>query len=65
MRRPYLAMTAHWMKMNGNGHLSLESSLIAFHRLFGRHDGQNLANVVLAMMDRVGITANVSLFRAF
>lgn len=53
-------MTAHWIKKNTNGRLSLESALIAFHRLLGRHDGQNLAIVVLAMMDRVGITANVS-----
>ncbi|KAF8833974.1 hypothetical protein BDN67DRAFT_985665, partial [Paxillus ammoniavirescens] len=56
---PYIAITAHWMKKDGNGHLSLESALIAFHHALGCHDGPNLANIVIHLLDRVGITKNV------
>ncbi|KIM50515.1 hypothetical protein SCLCIDRAFT_84406, partial [Scleroderma citrinum Foug A] len=27
----YLGLTAHWVKSDGNQHLTLESALIAFH----------------------------------
>ncbi|KAF9222732.1 hypothetical protein BS17DRAFT_662454, partial [Gyrodon lividus] len=30
---PYLGITAHWIKKDGNGCLTLESALLAFHRL--------------------------------
>ncbi|KIK22933.1 hypothetical protein PISMIDRAFT_101522, partial [Pisolithus microcarpus 441] len=56
----YLGLTTHWIKKNRNGHLSLESALIASHCILGCHDGQNLANIILHLLDHVGITMNVS-----
>ena len=57
-RRPYLAITAHWI--GGPNSLELEVALIAFHRLRGRHDGKSLARTVLQLLDRAGITVKVS-----
>ncbi|KIK22997.1 hypothetical protein PISMIDRAFT_101425, partial [Pisolithus microcarpus 441] len=57
---PYLGLTMHWIKKNGSGHLSLESALITFHHILGCHNGQNLANIILRLLDCVGITTNVS-----
>jgi hypothetical protein len=36
-RRPFLAMTAHWVaKVEETSVLQLKSALIAFHHLYGR-----------------------------
>jgi hypothetical protein len=60
-RRPYLAITAHWIgKVHGTDSLELKVALIAFHRLRGRHDGKSLARTVLQLLDRAGITVKVS-----
>jgi hypothetical protein len=56
-RRSYLAMTAHWITRTSP--LQLRTALIAFHRHHGRHDGKTLANVVLQLLDRAGITLKV------
>jgi hypothetical protein len=59
--RPYLAMTAHWIAtIDGSSALELKAALIAFHRLRGRHDGESLAQTVLQLLDRAGITVKVS-----
>jgi hypothetical protein len=59
--RSYLCLTAHWIARNKRtGKLELKSALIAFHNVTGRHDGVNLANIVIALLDRIGVTANVS-----
>ncbi|KIK18126.1 hypothetical protein PISMIDRAFT_110060, partial [Pisolithus microcarpus 441] len=59
-RRPYLGVTAHWIKKLTSGHLALETALIAFHRILGLHDGQNLAKVILQLLDHVSIMMKVS-----
>lgn len=59
-RRSYLAITAHWIAMTlGTTALELKAALIAFHRLRGDHDGESLAEVVLQLLDRAGITLKV------
>ena len=56
---PYMAVTAHWMA-DKSGHLELQSALIAFHRVWGRHTAKNLANIMLRVLDRAGVTTDVS-----
>jgi hypothetical protein len=51
-------MTAHWIARDGNG-LQLKSSLIAFQRIWGKHTGKNLADIVLYLLDRAGATSKV------
>ena len=61
-RRPFLAMTAHWVaKAEGTSTLQLKSRLIAFHCIHGRHDGERLAEAVLGLLDRAEITLKVRL----
>lgn len=55
----FLAMTAHWIARDNNT-LELKSSLIAFHRIWGKHTGKNLAAIVLSLLDRAGATSKVS-----
>jgi hypothetical protein len=54
----FLAMTAHWIARDNNT-LKLKSSLIAFHRIWGKHTGKNLAAIVLSLLDRAGATSKV------
>lgn len=62
-RRAHLALTAHWIAMiTGTSALQLEAAMIAFHRLRGDHDGESLAEIVLQLLDRAGITVKVFFF---
>jgi hypothetical protein len=54
--QPFYAMTAHWISSN----LKLATRLIAFHRFWGHHTAQNLAEVTIKLLDRVQSTAKVS-----
>jgi hypothetical protein len=56
-RQSYLAITAHWIL--GTTALELKAALIAFHRLCGNNNGKSLAEVVLQLLDRAGITGQV------
>lgn len=59
-RRSYLAITAHWIAIiPGTTALDLKAALIAFQQLRGDHDGESLAEVVLQLLDRAGITLKV------
>lgn len=62
--RSYLAMTAHWVARHENG-LQIKSSLIAFHRVRGKHTGKDLAKIVFDMLERVGATSKVFLNSKF
>ncbi|KAF8867750.1 hypothetical protein BD779DRAFT_1463781 [Infundibulicybe gibba] len=57
------AVTAHWMA-RGNSGLSLQTSLLAFHRIYGSHDGENLAKIALKLLDTTGITVKVNIVHA-
>ncbi|KIK78123.1 hypothetical protein PAXRUDRAFT_164839, partial [Paxillus rubicundulus Ve08.2h10] len=54
-----LGITAHWIKQNETGHLSLEASLIAFHHLVGQHGEKGLEKVALDMLDCTSATLKV------
>jgi hypothetical protein len=59
--RPFLALTAHWLgRAEPGSPLILKTALFAFHNVTGKHDGKNLANISVRLMDRAGMTANVS-----
>jgi hypothetical protein len=62
---PYMAVTAHWIAIDMAGHLSLKCALIAFHKVWGKHNASNLATVMLNVMDRAGTTTKVSSFYSF
>ena len=56
----YLAITAHWIrKVKGTLALQLEMAIIAFHQVCGDHTGESLANIVLGLFDRAGVTLKV------
>jgi len=59
--QPYLCITAHWIAKDATtGSLILKAALLAFHRLYGTHDGKSMAEAVIGLLDRADITANVS-----
>ena len=59
-RRSYLAITAHWIAIiPGSTSLELKAALFAFQQLCGNHNGKSLAEVVLQLLDRAGITVKV------
>jgi hypothetical protein len=41
MRKGFLRVTMHWISVE-NGHWTLESAVIGFQSILGRHDGENL-----------------------
>ncbi|KAF8235363.1 hypothetical protein L208DRAFT_1037491, partial [Tricholoma matsutake] len=55
----FLCITVHWVaysQPDNQGALILKASLLAFHALHGRHTGKAIANIVYALLQRVGIT---------
>jgi hypothetical protein len=63
---PFLAVTAHWIKAEmvdmptgPQLRLSLQSDLIGFLHLPGRHTGYHLATAFLYILDRVKLTDRV------
>jgi hypothetical protein len=60
-RRPFMCITGHWIARDKTTRsLTLKVALIAFHRLIGSHDGKTMAETVLRLLDRAGITTKVS-----
>jgi hypothetical protein len=61
--RPFLAMTAHWIaQVEGTSALQLETALIVFHRLHGRHNGKTLAETIVKLLNQAQITVKVSYY---
>ena len=56
----YLAVTAHYM-IESHGRIVQMTNLIAFHPLKGKHSAKGLAEALIAVSDRAGLTANVCL----
>jgi hypothetical protein len=51
---------AHWLGYDAPGSpLDLKTAIFAFHNIMGKHDGKNLADISVHLMDHVGMTANV------
>lgn len=62
-QQSFFAITAHWAyRDEADDSIKIKARLIAFHRIFGRHTGENLAQLCIDLLDRAGTTANVSLF---
>jgi hypothetical protein len=57
--QPYFAITAHWAYCDTDGSMKIQAHLIAFHRIFGRHTGEKMAQLCINLLDRAGITSNV------
>ncbi|TFY53602.1 hypothetical protein EVJ58_g9366 [Rhodofomes roseus] len=57
-RRSYMAVTAHWITSD----IVMQSAVIGFARVYGRHQGTNLATVLTRVIDRVGIMKKVGKF---
>jgi hypothetical protein len=56
-----MALTAHWIaRANNSSILVLNAALIAFHHIPGSHTGELLADVILHLLDRAGVTNKVS-----
>jgi hypothetical protein len=55
-----MALTAHWIAKVDEMALESKAALVAFHQIEGSHNGKNLANIVLALLDRAGITVKVN-----
>lgn len=59
----YFAVTAHWAyRDETDGSIKIKARLIAFHKIFGRHTGERLAQLTIDLLDRAGTTANVRFF---
>jgi hypothetical protein len=64
-----MAVTAHWIKecpatssADTTTGLQLQSELIGFERIPGRHDGEHISAAFEYIINRVGITSKVSRF---
>ncbi|KIK41147.1 hypothetical protein CY34DRAFT_85941, partial [Suillus luteus UH-Slu-Lm8-n1] len=58
---PFMAVTAHWIaRADHSSVLVLNTALIAFHHVPGSHTGELLAEVILHLLDRAGVTKKVS-----
>ena len=54
---------AYWAyRDETDGSIKIKARLIAFHRIFGRHTTEKLAQLCIDLLDRAGTTANVSIF---
>ena len=62
-QQSFFAITAHWAyRDDGDDSIKIKARLIAFHKIFGRHTREKLAQLCIDLLDRAGTTANVCLF---
>lgn len=57
-RTSYLCITVHYLAYEDpikKENLSLRSSILAFHPMYGKHTGQNIAETVTRLLVRAGI----------
>jgi hypothetical protein len=62
-RKPYMAVTAHWMEcqsLQQQQRINLRIDLLGFVNVSGAHSGDNLATVLLFVIDRFQIADKVS-----
>jgi hypothetical protein len=57
-RQSFICITVHWLtyEQPDKHGLTLKSSLLAFHPLYGPHSGRRIAEVVYALLERAGVT---------
>jgi hypothetical protein len=48
----WLCITSHWIAKDATtASLQLKCALIAFHRICGSHDGKNMAEITIQLLD--------------
>lgn len=59
--RPFLAITAHYISAldSKEQKIQLNSRLLAFHHLPGKHAGENMAKAVYEILKQAGILTKV------
>jgi hypothetical protein len=60
-RDPYLGVTIHWVhsKPESPSEWSLRTLLLTFHKVKGNHSGDNLAKLVMEILNKAGLTSKV------
>jgi hypothetical protein len=58
----YFAITAHWAYRDTDGSIKIQAHLIVFHRIFGCHTGEKMAQLCIDLLDRARTTSNVRFF---
>jgi hypothetical protein len=53
---------AHWAYRDTDGSIKIQACLIAFHRIFGHHTGEKMAQLCIDLLDRARTTSNVRFF---
>lgn len=65
---PFMAVTAHWIEgitetaQGSTLHLKLQTDLVGFQRVPGRHSGEHLAHTFLHITDCLKITLKVKIY---
>jgi hypothetical protein len=52
-QKSYMAVTAHYCALDARNHLAVESRLVAFRHVEGAHDGENLSNVFIRILEEI------------
>jgi hypothetical protein len=60
-----MAVTAHFCAFNVQKHLVVESHLIAFRHVEGAHDGENLSNTFIRILEEIRAINRVSNLTCF
>jgi hypothetical protein len=53
---------AHWAYYDTDGSIKIQACLIVFHRIFGRHAGEKMAQLCINLLDRARTTSIVRFF---
>jgi hypothetical protein len=61
----YFTITAHWAYRDTDGSIKIQARLIAFHRIFGRHTREKMAQLCIDLLDRARTTSNVRFFYTY
>jgi hypothetical protein len=64
--KQYMAVTAHWLESvqthSGEKKLTLRASLVGFLHLPGTHTGERLAEALMFIIKRTGLTRKVCIY---
>jgi hypothetical protein len=50
---------SHWAYHDTDGSIKIQAHLIVFHRIFGHHTGEKMAQLCINLLDRAKTTSNV------
>lgn len=56
----FVGVIVQWIKVAEDGTWSLESKVLAFHRVYGDHGGVNIARHLVKLLDRAGVTTETT-----